>query len=130
MATLLGASVLLMIIQFSGFNPRLSWVHGTGILFYWPWLAGLPLFGAVGAYLSRRAHGSVWSQIVAGLSPALVMLIVMATILPFGLAIDGLHFFLLVAFGLGLLNWVVLPAVALLLGALPLLGKAPQKSSA
>lgn len=122
LATLFGASVLLMGVQFSGFNPHLTWVRGLGMLFYWPWLVGLPMFGAVGAYLSRRAHGSVCSRFVAGLAPALVMLIVMALILPFGLVIDGLHFFILVAFGLGILNWVVLPAVALLLGVLPFVG--------
>jgi len=122
LATLLGASVLLMAVQFSGFNPRLAWVRGIGMLFYWPWLAGLPLFGAVGAYLSRRAKGSVRTRVLAGLAPALVMLVVMSLILPFGLAIDGFHFFRLVAFGLGLLNWVFFPAACLLLGTLPFLG--------
>jgi hypothetical protein len=53
------------------------------------------------------------------------MLIVMLLILPSGLALDGLHFFILVSFGLGLANWVALPALALLIGAAPFLHEPP-----
>ena len=90
-------------------------------LLYWPWLAGLPVFGALGAYLSLRAQGSIWARLASAMSPALVMLIVMSVILPFGLAIDGVGFFRLVLFGTGLTNWVALPAVALFAGAVPFL---------
>jgi hypothetical protein len=119
--TLLGASVSLMATQFLALQPRLVWFRGMGITLYWPWLAGLPLCGAMGAYLSQRAHGPLRARLAAGLSPALIMLIVMLFILPCGLALDGLHFFILVSFGLGLANWVALPAFALLIGAAPFL---------
>ena len=36
-----------MLIQRAGFQPRLIWVAHTAMLFYWPWLAGLPIFGAL-----------------------------------------------------------------------------------
>lgn len=121
MITLLGSSGLLMLIQHTGFQPRLIWVAHTGMLFYWPWLAGLPIFGALGAYLSQRAQGSIRARLAAGLSPALLMLTVMCLILPWGLAVDGFTFFRLIHFGIGLTNWVALPAVALLLGAAPFL---------
>jgi hypothetical protein len=121
MLTLLGASTSLMVVQFAGFQPRLVWVAHTGVLLYWHWLGVLPLFGALGAYLSQRGHGSTRARIAAGLSPALVMLAVMFVILPFGLAIDGFSFFRLVHFGIGLANWVALPGLALLVGALPFL---------
>ena len=117
--TLLGASVSLAVMQFLGMQPRLAWIGRLAMTFYWPWLATLPFLGAFGAYLSQRAQGATRARLAAGLSPALVMLIVMCLILPWGLAIDGLDFFRLVAFGLGLANWVVLPGVALLVGALP-----------
>jgi hypothetical protein len=117
--TLLGASVSLTATQFLGLQPRLVWIRGMGITLYWPWLAGLPLCGALGAYLSQRAHGPVRARLTAGLAPALIMLIVMLLILPWGLALDGLHFFILVGFGMGIANWVALPALALLIGALP-----------
>ena len=117
--TLFGASVSLAVIQFLRLQPRLVWVGGWGMTFYWQWLATLPLLGAVGAYLSQRAEGRVRARLAAGLSPALIMLIVISLILPWGLAIDGFHFFRLVGFGLGLFNWVVIPAAALLIGAVP-----------
>jgi hypothetical protein len=123
--TLFGASVSLMATQFLGLQPRLLCIHGMGITIYWSWLACLPLCGGVGACLSRRAHGPLRARLAAGLSPALVMLIVMLLILPWGLALDGLHFFILVSFGLGLANWVALPALALLIGAAPFLHEPP-----
>jgi hypothetical protein len=119
--TLLGASVSLMATQFLGLQPRLVWIHGMGITLYWPWLAALPLCGALGAYLSQRAHGPLRARFAASMSPALIMLIVMSLILPWGLAIDALHFLQLVSFGLGLINWVAIPGAALLLGTLPFL---------
>jgi hypothetical protein len=125
MATLFGASMLLMLLQYGGFQPHLVWVGKIGMLFYWPWLAGLPLFGAIGAYLSRRAQGPIRARLVAAMFPALVMLITMCLILPYGLAISGVSFLQMVHFGLALANWVALPSIALFLGTLPFLNE-PQ----
>jgi hypothetical protein len=119
--TFLGASASLMLIQFAGLQPRLEWIAHTGVTVYWHWLASLPFFGALGAYLSQRSRGSTWARLGAGLSPALVMLIVMCILLPWGLAIDGFAFFRLVMFGVCLTNWVLFPALALTLGAIPFL---------
>lgn len=123
LATFFGASISLMVCQFLGMRPHLVWVIGVGMSFYWPWLATLPVFGAVGACLSQRAQGLVPARLAAALSPALVMLIVMLLVLPFGLAMNGVQFLRLVSFGIGLVNWVVIPAAALLVGALPFLHK-------
>lgn len=119
--TLLGASVSLAATQFAGLPPQQVWVGQMGMTFYWPWLASLPIFGALGACMSRRGAGQTAMRLAAGLAPALVMLMVMLLILPWGLFLDGFHFFRLVHFGLGLINWVGIPAAALLLGALPFL---------
>ena len=119
--TLLGASVSLAATQFIGLQPQQVWVGKMGMTFYWPWLVSLPVFGAIGAYLSRRAAGQTPMRLAAGLAPPLVMLVVMFLILPWGLFLDSFHFFRLVHFGLGLINWVGIPAAALLLGALPFL---------
>lgn len=121
LATFLSASVSLMLCQFLGMHPRIVRVGEGSMWFYWPWLATLPIFGGLGALLSHRARGHIRARLAAGLSPALIMLIVMLLILPWGLAIDGLHFLQLVGFGLGLLSWVALPGLALLLGAIPFL---------
>lgn len=123
LATFIGASLSLTLCQLFKLEPHIVWVGKVAFWFYWPWLATLPLFGALGAHLSQRAHGQTRSRLMAGLSPALIMLIVMLLVLPWGLALDGLHFLQLVSFGLGLLNWVVLPAIALSVGILPFLGE-------
>jgi len=123
--TFFGASISLTLSQLLKLEPHIVWVGKVAFWFYGPWLATLPLFGALGARLSQRAHGQTYSRLMAALSPALVMLIVMLLLLPWGLAIDGVHFLQLVSYGLGLLNWVALPAVALLLGALPFLVEFP-----
>jgi hypothetical protein len=124
LVTLLGASTCLTLLEYLGARPHLVWVGNAALTFYWAWLATLPVFGAMGAYLSRRGQSSTWARLAAGVAPALVMLIVMGLILPWGLAIDGIHFFRLVSFGLGLTNWVVIPAVALLAGVTPFLRQA------
>lgn len=119
LATFFCASVSLTLCQFSGLQPSLVRVGKNAMSFYWPWFATLPLFGAAGAHLSQRARGTTASRAAATLSPTLVMLIVMLFILPWGLMIDGLHFLRLISFRLGLINWVVIPALALSLGGLP-----------
>lgn len=119
LTTFFGASVWLMICEFLNMQPRVVWIARIGMWLYWPWLASLPVFGAAGAFLSQRAHGTAAARLTACLSPALIMLTVMVLILPWGLAIDGKDFFRVVAFGVGLINWVAIPGVALLLGAAP-----------
>lgn len=121
MVTLFAASALLMTLQRAGFQPRLLWVGNMAMLFYWPWLAGLPLCGSAGAYLSRRAQAPVLARIAVGISPALVSLIALCLILPWALAVDGFSIRRLVYFAVAVGNWAAIPALALLLGALPFL---------
>jgi hypothetical protein len=80
------------------------------------WLAGLPLFGAASAYLSRRAGGSRNTRLTAALSPAIVMIPIWA-VLATRMSHPSPHQW----FGLfcGILNWIVTPGLALLLGAIP-----------
>ncbi|MGC2447103.1 MAG: hypothetical protein WA477_05615 [Candidatus Sulfotelmatobacter sp.] len=120
-ATLLGASALLMLLQFLRVQPRLVWLGHVAMIFYWPWIASLPAFGAVGAYLSKRAHSPVHSRLVAGLSPALALLATMSLILPWGLIIDGFSGLTMGYFALAVINWVGIPGAALLIGAAPFL---------
>jgi cation transport ATPase len=82
------------------------------------WLATLPLFGAASAFLSRRAGGDRLTGLTAALFPSMVMIplwIALATRMnhPSSRQFSNL-------FG-GVLNWIVLPGVALSLGALPFL---------
>jgi len=80
------------------------------------WLAALPLFGAASAYLSRRAGGGRSSATIAALFPSIVMIplwLVLATRMSHPSPSQWFGLFS------GVLNWIVLPGIALLLGALP-----------
>lgn len=84
-------------------------------------LAALPLFGAIGAYLSRRGGGNRTARIVAGIFPWLVIFALMAAIFfanfltghaPFA-GYQHLHGWIL------LFAAALVPTLALLIGALP-----------
>lgn len=122
--TLLGAILSLVFFQHLGVRPYQLWFGKAALPLDWAWLVSLPIFGALGAHLSGRAYAPVTARLAAGLAPAIVMLMAMGVILPWGLAIDGIHFIQLVSFGLGLINGVVIPALALSVGAVPFLYKA------
>jgi hypothetical protein len=142
------SSSLLALLQFFGLVPRFYWLSGAGHLFftfYLPWLIALPLIGAVAAFWSQRAGGKATHRLLAALapplgmlgffliSPFLTLLIYMLLPLfthrvayrPFGppdlaIIIPGVLVLLV--------SWVLLPAVGLLLGAVPFLRK-PQPQS-
>jgi hypothetical protein len=94
------------------------------ILLYTPWLAGLPFFGALGAYLSSRAGGSRGTVVLASAFPALALTFAFLFMFPFGLtvelitgrAVDFSHVAtVLLKDGIG---WIVAPGTALLVGGL------------
>ncbi len=89
------------------------------------WLAALPLFGAASAYLSQRAGGHPMSRATAVLAPSIVMIPLWTA-----LATRMSHPSPRQWFGLlcGVLNWIVLPGTALLLGASPFLKAPPRKN--
>jgi hypothetical protein len=113
--------------------------------FYLPWLIALPAIGAVAAFWSQRAGGKAVHRLLAALAPPIGML---GTFLigPFiGLLIylliplfsDGaghrrirfpLHAPPMIGVFLMLASWVLLPAVGLLLGAVPFLRRAQPQS--
>jgi len=125
MVNLLVAPGLLMILQKLGVHPRVVWVGDMALVLYLPWLVTLPVFGAAGAFLAKRAQASSLHRLVVGLAPALAILGSFAVMLPLSLAIGTAHLsgFPWVYFALTIFNWVVLPSLALLAGTLPLLRK-------
>lgn len=107
------------------FGPKPWVVALRGVLpvatLYIPWLLSLPLIGATGAYLSHRTGGSqraVFSSIVFPVLPYLLLFLVG---FPVALIVDDhvAHNIMPSAFIVGLFAWVLLPAVALLAGGLP-----------
>lgn len=124
------------ILWIAGFRPRPFLVGSiVGLQLYLPWIFLLPLFGALAAYMSRRAEGQRMARLTAVLFPSIVVLVMLCAavlasviIAPQKRAMDilpnliGAHFSLPVGFAQAAFNWVVLPSAALLLGALPFLG--------
>ena len=104
-----------------GTQPKVVWIGQTPLLLYISWLALLPLSGAFGAHLSRRAGGNSGACVLAGLLPATVLFCL--TCLGFaGMAMEGQldhPYWLYIA--VGLFNWSILPGIALLVGVAPFL---------
>ncbi len=123
MANLIVAPGLLMILQKLAVQPRVLWIGDMAMVLYLPWLVTLPIFGAFGAFLAKRAQARIMNRLIAGLSPALAVLGAFALVLPVGLVVDHarLSDFPFTYFGLTIFNWVLLPALALLIGTLPFL---------
>jgi hypothetical protein len=85
-----------------------------------PWLLLLPVIGAAGAYLSRRAGGAGWRVYLAGTFPALAAAIVFLIVLPFAFAsgIDpsAVPGFTFAALASTVATSVILPGILLCLG--------------
>lgn len=125
--TILLAMSFLMIIEALGFEPWVSsaWGGPQGTLpvavVYLPWLITLPFIGALGAYLSSRAGARPWAVFSSVLFPASPYLAFFFIGLPTAILLDGhiAHNIVLSAFFVGFGAWVLLPAIALLAGGLP-----------
>lgn len=121
----------LLILQFSGFQPRsVSWGNsGPLLLFYIPWLVSLPVFGALGAFLSMRAGGSRRIVLLCSVFPAVYQAICFFVILPLAVVFNrnvALHFHFGSLFP-QLLVWLILPITALFIGGLGLLAANPLR---
>jgi len=130
------SNVLLAGFQIFGPASRFRWLGGGTslepyLVFFVPWLVTQPGVGAIAAYWSRRAGGTMLHQSVAALAPAIALLGLFVLILPFSVLLDKQveHNFRLQGFLILTLLWLVLPSVPLLLGAAPFLRRAHAQIS-
>jgi len=87
--------------------------------FYTLWLLVLPLAGARGAYLSKRAGGSRRVALLSSIFPVLFYAVVFQIAIPIGFAIGHLPPSTLGIVFLSMsIGWVLAPGVALLAGGL------------
>lgn len=119
---MLRPTLLLTLERSVGFRPTLWWRDQVDPI-YLCWWVLLPLCGAAGAYLSRRAGGTRFACLAASLFPSIVMLCIFCFVLPVSLVVDKNavvrhHPFYFV---LAMAIWTVVPGLALILGALPFL---------
>jgi hypothetical protein len=122
--TLTLSMVFLMMLQKQRFQPRIVGSGPSAILFYVPWLMLLPLFGALGSYLSSRAGGSRGPLLLASVFPVLALTTALLLMFPIGMIIErvtGNHVdFSIVATALlreGI-GWILVPGAALFAGGL------------
>lgn len=119
LVTLLSSYIALAILQWAGTRPLASHPgEPRGIVFYVPWLLILPMIGAVGGYMSRRARGSGWRVYFAASLPALALGAFFLLLFPLALVIDrqvsletkG------TALAASMVGWVILPGLLLSVG--------------
>ena len=146
------SSGLLALFQFFGLVPRFYWLSRTGLsmhpffTFYLPWLIALPAIGAGAAFWSQRAGGKAIHRLLAALAPPIGMLgffliAPFLSLLIYMLVPLFTHRAAHAQFGptdvaslitavlVLLVSWVLLPAVGLLLGAVPFLRKPKSHQS-
>jgi hypothetical protein len=87
------------------------------------WLLTQPIFGALGAYLSRRGGGERRARLVAGVFPALMFLFSLGVVGVIAVFVERNQFVLnhRLYFGTMIFPWVIFPGLALVLGVLPFL---------
>jgi len=147
-AFILSSSVL-AVFQSAGLVPRFIWLSdrmsmGLYYTFYTPWLALLPVVGAVVALWSQLVGGRAIHRLLAALAPAVGMLGVFL-IGPFiGLLIYALlplfphevahrpalnlHAPPIAGVTAMLVSWVLLPGAGLVIGAVPFLRKTQRQA--
>jgi hypothetical protein len=120
--TMMLSTIFLIALQKLGFQPRLVGSGPNGILFYEPWLASLPLFAALGAYLSARGGGSLGTALLASVFPVLALTAVFLLMFPIDFVVERVIErpvdFGTVATDLlrDGIDWILVPGVALLAG--------------
>jgi len=120
--TLTLSMIFLMTLQKLGFQPRIVGSGPNTILFYAPWLASLPFFGALGAYLSARHGGLVGTVLLASVFPVLALTAAFLLMFPIGFVIQRIIGrpvdFSIVATALlrDGIGWILVPGVALFAG--------------
>jgi hypothetical protein len=125
LASLIGSMVWRLILQRSFPQSQALLNHaGLPLIYQLLWLAALPFIGAFSVHLSRRAGGDRLTSLIAALSPSIVM-VPLWTALATRMShpSPGQWFGLLC----GVLNWIVAPGTALLLGAWFLLNPRTRK---
>ncbi len=123
LASLAAASLFLLVLTQLSLEPRflVQLNSGLGRSLYFGWLLAQVLFGALGAFLSRRAGGTRTARIVSATFPAIVLFGLCAFWIPFSAVLEHNAFVLRhpLYYALGIFVWVVPPAITLLLGAAP-----------
>ena len=122
--TLILSMLFLTTLHKLGVHPRLISSGPNMVLLYAPWLLALPVFGALGAYLSSRAGGSRGTVLLASAFPVLALTLAFFSMFPIGWVAEWIIGkpvdFSTVAPGIlrDWIGWLLLPGAALFVGGL------------
>ncbi|MGB7462503.1 MAG: hypothetical protein WBW14_06375 [Candidatus Acidiferrum sp.] len=122
LVTLTASMVWLMMLQRVNWNLGSSWFHESPPLMpYLMWLITQPVFGAAGAYLSRRNGGTLIARLAAGIFPSIALLGLLIFITFTGFFVERNPFLWKhpAFFALVVFPWAILPAISLLIGVVP-----------
>ena len=135
---LFASSSLTAIIQICGALTHSPWLNPSMggpwyVISLLPWVALQPLVGAVIAFWSRRAGGSLREQLIAALAPAMPLLVIVVVGIPLKLVLVAMyppdHIWRRVLLDMAFpAIHALLPALGLLIGAAPFLRR-PQPQS-
>jgi len=124
-ATLVSHGTLIALFLSLGIYDKILWREpGFSLPVYLLFWSGSVLTGALGAWLSRRAGGTVTERVSAALAMVVGKVIGYVVLLPLATWISGSYSlkFVYGGFSFILVKYIVAPATALLLGAIPFLG--------
>jgi hypothetical protein len=130
-----GVSVLLlasiMLIVVTRVVPATLWLSPSGPwMMLGPWLLSYFVFGALGAYWSRRAGGDPRARLLSGVFPLTLHLAIFVLPMIVAATVDSPRFPEHSQLGWLLrtsLGWIVIPGVALAVGAMPFLRNSARK---
>jgi len=131
LVTLTASMVWLMLLQRWNWRPETTFAYGLPPLApYLIWLITQPVFGAAGAYFSRRNGGNPLTRLAAGIFPSIAMFGLLIFIALTGSFVERNPFLWKhpVYFALAVFPWVIFPALALALGVLPFLRVAARRT--
>ena len=113
---LINLSIAMFVLMFEvhkNFHPWFYIRQSVIVPLYVPWLISLPLCGALSAYLSRRAGGSLVARLTTASFPAAAYLAFFALVFP--ITRLGQHPAPLGMLGVVVGGWVLVPCAASLL---------------
>jgi hypothetical protein len=122
LVTLTASMVWLMLLQRVNWNLGSNWFHGSPpLMAYLIWLITQPVFGAAGAYLSRRNGGTLIARLAAGIFPSIALLGLLIFITFTGFFVERNPFLWKhpAFFALVVFPWAIFPAISLLIGVVP-----------
>jgi len=104
------------------------WWREQVFAIYLCWWILLPLSGAAGACLSRRESGRRLACVAASVFPAIVVLCIFCFVLPVNIVLEKNTSAMQhpLYYVIAMVNWMMVPGLALILGALPFLRQPPK----